>query len=279
MSLIHPHKEFLVESKTLNAKYTDPQKMVRDLIANKAGIYQAKKDTVKDADGIRCFIKETIAPKEENNDILKIGDIIQAVINTTGILDSHEDVHIPGIWNKSVNDQQGKIYHAINHQLSIGTLVGYPSAVKMEVKNMPWSQLGRTYQGNTDALVFNTLITDKTNIDAFKAYRDREPIQHSIRMLYVQLVMCINDPEEKEYYSNWLKYRSMVANGEDADNLGYFFAIPEAKIYKEGSTVLFGSDPETPYMGFNGNNQLETKQEVEYIDLKEALKSESFINM
>ena len=29
-------------------------------------------------------------------------------VNTTNVLDSHGDLHVKGLWNKSVKDQQGK---------------------------------------------------------------------------------------------------------------------------------------------------------------------------
>ena len=50
------------------------------------------------------------------------------------------------------------------------------------------------------------------------------------------------DVEEK---ANWDKYIKQVANKEDAEAAGYFWAVTEAKIV-EGSAVLFGSNPITP---------------------------------
>ena len=36
-------------------------------------------------------------------------------VNTTNILDSHGDLHVKGLWNKSVKDQQGKNYLVTDH--------------------------------------------------------------------------------------------------------------------------------------------------------------------
>ena len=40
----------------------------------------------------------------------------------------------------------------------------------------------------------------------------------------------------------------MIANKEEADRVGYFWAVTEAKIVKEGSMVLFGSNSVTPLL-------------------------------
>ncbi|QES88857.1 hypothetical protein [Rhizosphaericola mali] len=249
---------FLVESKTLNKKYTDKKMLVRDLITNKDEIILLKKAAIKKTDEVGYRIKESSstakADNGDNNPILQLGDTIHSVINTTNIIDSHDDLHLPGIWNKSVAEQNGKTFHLVGHNFDFSQIVGYPKNVSIEVRTLPWASLGKDYDGYTDALIFHTIMSDKTNPDVFKAYRDNDPVQHSIRMKYVNLSLAINDPEEKSYFDRWNTYYPSIANKEVADELGYFWAVSEAQIYKEGSTVLFGSNSETPYQGFTPNN-------------------------
>jgi hypothetical protein len=65
--------------------------------------------------------------------------------------------------------------------------------------------------------------------------------------------------EEKE---NWDKYIGKVANVEQAEEEGYFWAVTEAKIV-EGSAVLFGSNRVTPTLS---NNKTQDEPEEKGLD-------------
>ena len=41
------------------------------------------------------------------------------VVNTTNVLDSHDDLHVKGIWNKTIKDQKGKLNLVVDHDLSV----------------------------------------------------------------------------------------------------------------------------------------------------------------
>jgi hypothetical protein len=227
--------------------------MYSALKSAKAEIVALKKSAIKFSDAVDFFIKSVledtgVAKSTEGAVKLAYGDFIYPVINTTNYLDSHGDVHIPGIWDKSVGVQQGKTYLIINHDLSLGNVIGYPKDVELMLKTLPWSQLGQGYEGETQALIFKTKVTEKSNQAAFMAYRDGEDIQHSIRMQYVKIELAINDSGERytEEKAVWDKYISQIANKGVAIEQGFFWAVTEAKIYKEGSAVLFGSNDATP---------------------------------
>lgn len=66
-------------------------------------------------------------------------------------------------------------------------------------------------------------------------------------MRYVQLFLCIDsdDREYREEKDNWEKYIAEVANRQEADTNGYFWAVTEAKLV-EGSAVPLGSNWATP---------------------------------
>lgn len=240
----------MITCKELNRSFGTKEELIKSLIENKDEVIALKKSALKHSDGVSIFLRDGVAAKAgASTQPLKVGDTIKVAINTIGYLDSHNDVHIAGIWSKSAKEQNGKVYHAINHELSLGNLVAYPKDVAISVETMSWSELGKSYAGFTEVLAFASTITEKTNKDAFLAYRDAEDLQHSVRMEYVMLHLCINDPETKDCFANWTKYYPQVVNSELADERGYFWAVTEAKISKEGSTVLFGSNEVTPLLG------------------------------
>jgi len=233
--------------------FENKELMFAALKASKEEIKALKKSAIKFSDAVDYFVKsileDTGVEKGGGSGAkLTYGDYVYPIINTTNYLDSHGDVHIPGIWDKSVEAQQGKTYLIINHDLSLGNVIGYPKDVEMMLKSLPWSQLGQGYEGETQALIFKTKMTEKANQSAYMAYRDGEDIQHSIRMQYVKIELAIDDASDnyKDEKAVFDKYISQIANKGKAIEQGYFWAVTEAKIYKEGSAVLFGSNDATP---------------------------------
>jgi len=175
---------------------------------------------------------------------------IYPVISTTNYLDSHGDVHIDGCFKKTVQEQQGKIFYAKNHDVKVGTIIAWPEDVEMMVQKLDWSILGKDFKGQSECLIFKI---DKENIDdddAEEIIEHNRPVQNSIRMQYVNFVTCINDkrPEYKTEKANWDKYYPMIANKELADAEGYFWAVLELKIVTEGSMVVKGSNDATPVL-------------------------------
>jgi len=64
-------------------------------------------------------------------------------------------------------------------------------------------------------------------------------------MIYVNLVLCVDDDEYGAEKEAWVKYYPEIVNKKVADKQGHFWAVTEAKII-EGSAVPFGSNPITP---------------------------------
>jgi hypothetical protein len=168
-------------------------------------------------------------------------DYIYPVINTTRYLDMHDDAHFDGIWNKSVKEQNGKIFYVTDHETKIDSIIAWPEDVNVMVKSVPWSFVGKDYQGNTEALIYE-IPKDKL------VHEDKRPVQNSVRMQYVTIKLAMNstakeDITYKEYYD---KRINEIANKDVAEAQGYFFGIEEAKIVTEGSMVIRGSNDATP---------------------------------
>lgn len=170
------------------------------------------------------------------------------VINTTKYMDSHDDVHFDGIWNKSIKEQQGKLFYVADHTVSIDNVIAWPEDVNAMVKSVPWSFIGENFEGNTEALIFEI---DKTKIvhpKALQIINEKRRVQNSVRMQYVKIKMAMNsDAKEDIEYKTYFDSRiNDIANKEKAIEQGYFFGVEEAKIVTEGSMVIFGSNGATP---------------------------------
>lgn len=242
----------MVHCKELNKSFYTSKDMFLALRANKQQLIDAKKATIKTSDAVAFTVRptgETMKGEPGTAKDLTYGDYIYPVINTINWLDSHKDVHIWGIWDKSAKEQSGKTYYLVNHDLAIGCVISYPKEVEVMVKTMSWAQLGYDYAGDTQALIFKARLTEKSNQAAYHAIKAGEALQNSVRMQYVALDLAINSTTEdfKEEKRIWDKYAPYVVNKEELQD-GYFWAITEAKIFKEGSAVLFGSNEATPIM-------------------------------
>lgn len=227
----------------------------------KQDLFKALRDSKDDLIGLKkakSVVKSSpiISFQSSTNKNLDVKDNhVVAVINTTNYLDSHNDVHLKGIWTKSVNEQQNKIYYLVNHDMSIGSVVAYPKDVNVSVKDIAWSDLGFNFKGTTNALMYEVDKSKINHSEASKIIKENIDIQHSVSMQYVKVELCI-DSIEKEYEEeklNYDKYISEVVNAEKVAEQGYFWAVIEAKIYREGSMVLNGSNDATPL--FQGKNE------------------------
>ena len=117
----------------------------------------------------------------------------------------------------------------------------------------------------------------------FDMYRKGWVKQHSVGMRYVQLFMAINESDDKYYreeYEVWEKYYPQVINQKDAEELGYFFAVTEAKVI-EGSAVPLGSNWVTPTQSIIESTKdqpvIITDPTLQF-DFEKALSGVQFIN-
>lgn len=203
------------------------------------------------------------AEKSETIKSLSMDDgYIYPVINTTKYMDSHRDVHIDGLWNKSVKEQQGKIFYIVDHDLKIPSVIAYPKDVEMLIESMTWKELGASYSGNTQALIFKVAKSAIRLPYVTSLIEEKIDVEHSVRMQYVTLFLCINSEEQgyKEEKANFDAYYPYVVNKEEADEVGYFWAVTEGKIYKEGSMVLAGSNDITPLLQKDTEAVLDTSK-------------------
>lgn len=221
------------------------------LVKNEGLIFHAKKSTLKKADeifSVPMYVddKGNLVSKAEMDQITIDPTRIKVavVINTTNWYDSHGDVHIPGLWKKSLSDNKRSGFYLLKtHGREFEDVIAESCAGA--TKNMTWREVGVDLPGTTEALVFNGIVDKDRNEYMFDQYRKGYVKKHSVGMRYIKMVTCINDDDYPVQKENWDKYIEMVANKDEAEADGYFWAILEAQCV-EGSAVLFGSNTVTP---------------------------------
>jgi len=231
-------------------KYSDELKSrFRDLVKNKAKYIALKKAESKACDVVEAVFdtdyavsKMIISSKDDN---MEEGIIKRTIVgNTYGWMDSHKDVHIPGIFTKSINENKN-MFHLHDHEFKINSEVGDP--IKTYEQTVPLKALGIDKRGTATALLMDSAIKREYNSKIFNKYLAGKINQHSVGMIYVKMYLCVNDDEFKEEYANWKNYIPYVINEDDALENGYFWAVTEAKLI-EISCVLAGSNVLTPTM-------------------------------
>jgi hypothetical protein len=216
------------------------------LHANKSALIAQKKSAMKEAEPVSFVVPlytekgEAVKFEAVPEDSTKIK--VQAIINTTKIMDSHGDVHMDGLWQKSINETKDN-YLVQEHNFTFEGIIS--DNVKVYTKNMTWKELGADYPGFTQALVYEAIIDKADSPLMFDKYRAGKVKQHSVGMRYVKIDMAINSPLYPEEKEIWDKYINQVVNRDAAEEQGYFWPVTEAKNV-EGSAVVRGSNTITP---------------------------------
>lgn len=174
---------------------------------------------------------------------------VKVAINTTNLLDSHSDVHMPGLWKKSLKESGKSVLHLQEHINGFAGIIadGMDGEVKAYTEVVTWKDLGFKYEGSTEMLAFESTVKKARNEFMFEQYAKKYVKNHSVGMQYVKMFLCINSEEKyyREEKDNWDTYYPKVANKDAADERGYFWAVTEAKVI-EGSAVPRGSNFATP---------------------------------
>lgn len=234
-----------------------------EVLKNKDVLIAQKKAIIKRADSITQSVsvdatKLATVKAELNDSEMEIGVLkAELIINTTNLIDSHMDCHIPGLWNKSIKEQK-TFFLLQEHEMEFDKIIAdsVNDNLKASTKEFSFQQLGFNFKGNTQALVFSTDIKEKRNEFMYKQYKNGYVLEHSVGMKYQKMYLCA-DSDSAEFVSekeNWNKYYPMVANKEVADKRGYFWAVTEAQ-FVEGSAVVKGSNYVTPVISITENKE------------------------
>lgn len=238
---------------------------IEEVFKNKELILTQKKNAIKHGDVVLNTLKTVNKADQATKEAMTIENdnptVLNAklVINTTNVIDSHMDCHINGLWNKSLNETK-LLYLLQEHEMEFDKVIAdsVKDGLKAYVQNVSFKSLGYNYDGNTEALIFETQIKKDVNEFMFDKYKQGRVYNHSVGMRYMKIYLCINsnEPMYASEKDNWDKYYPMVVNKEVADEKGFFWAVTEAKVI-EGSAVIKGSNECTPVM------EIEIEKEIE----------------
>jgi hypothetical protein len=240
----------------------ETKKELFDFIVKNEGILiDQKKSQLKKADAV-SFVS-TIATSLKTNKSAAVSLLDKSeldallIINTTNIMDSHKDVHIPGLWDKSLKENK-RIKHLQEHKMAFDMVISDGDNLKAYTKSYNWKELGYDAAGRTEALVFESKILKSRNPYMHEQYAKGHVDNHSVGMRYVKLVTCINDEDYGAQFEAWEKYYPQVVNQAEAEKSGYFWAVTEAKCI-EGSAVVNGSNFVTPTQSLKQENKEQSK--------------------
>lgn len=172
-------------------------------------------------------------------DVDSVGRTVSGFFNTYNFYDSDMDVLLLGSAKKTIKERGpaskavAKIKHALNHDLT--TLPG-------KIKVLEEREIG-----GVSGIYFETKMADTTlGNDTLKNYLEGIYDNHSIGFRYGQVEMIERDAKD------WNKYFDMIINQKDVGDI--MFIVKEIELY-EGSTVAFGANKLTPYLGVKSGNK------------------------
>jgi hypothetical protein len=243
----------MIYCRELDTKFESSKEMIKALVKKNDDIISFKKAQIfKSCEkGISICSRPIDIIKfdsEATKADFNTDDFYNIVVNSTYILDSHQDLHLKGIWNKTIKDQQGKNYLIADHDLSLDKVIARKENVKMSIKEIPFSAIGKDYIGDTQALIYTTRKDKIINKTAKEWLDSGDSIEASVRMRYVDLDFAVKSDakEDKKYRENYEKWLPLIANkGDFNEEILYFWGIKQAVNRMESSLVLYGSNNAT----------------------------------
>ena len=241
----------MIYCKELDKSFETKEQMFKELMVNKEFIIKEKTSNILKSceKGLSVVAnQDAIFKALETNKALKLdNDYYYFVVNSSNILDSHRDLHVKGNWDKSVKEQQGKVYLVFDHQLKRNEIIAMKEDITMFTAEIPFSLIGKNYDGDTYALIYKVAKNRIVNKDAKEWLNDGYSLEASVRMQYVKIELAVNtnDTDSVKEKETFDKYIDVIANKNEFKDLDYFWVVKEAKNVQESSLVMFGSNSAT----------------------------------
>ena len=276
-------KSIYIKDKSFSTK----EELFAEIKKNKDLIIDSKKSEIyKSCDKGQSIVSKSLdlLKFSEENKAIKIDEnYYYFAVNSTRILDSHDDLHVDGIWKKSVQEIQGKNYLVEDHELEISKIITRKEHIEIFTAKVPFSLIGKPYDGNTEILVYKVAKDQVKNEKVKEWLESGDSIECSVRMQYVTILLALdsNNPEDATEKKNYDDYFGLIANKNDFEYIPYFFVIKEAKNVKESSLVPFGSNSSTGIVqSKNTTLEIEAEKTEPSIDTPETeIKEEPIIEI
>ena len=238
--------------KELDKTFESKEQLFKALAENETFIHDAKKSQVYKSfeKGLQVVTDQKQIEKAFDSTEKGIkfdSDYYYFVVNSANFLDSHSDVHVDGNWNKSVKDQQGKVYLVFDHSLKRSDIIAMKKDVEMFTTKISWNMLGKDYEGETYSLIYKVKKDKIINKEAKEWLEQGHELEASVRMQYVKIETAFksDDPNYSKQKETYKTYYPQIANKDDFEEIEYFWVVKEAKNVMESSLVLFGSNSAT----------------------------------
>lgn len=250
------------------------KELFEHIVKHEEDIFAQAKMKMKEADGLGHYplaIKGSDVEKSHSVEDLLAKESLQTklAINTTNVIDSHLDMHMPGLWAKSLKESK-RILHLQEHSRKFQDVISKGSNLRAYTETRTWESLGFSMEGKTQVLTFDSNILKSQNQYMFEQYAKGNVDEHSVGMLYVKMVTCIDDDDFPVQQENFEKYIKECANPEVVKAGKLFWAVLEAKAI-EGSAVTLGSNSFTPTIDIKEEIQSFTDEEIKGNAIKEWL--------
>lgn len=246
-----------------NKQFANKEELFKALSENKALLIAQKKLQIKHSDSVAYSFAVN-----EKNEAVKAGEVnvsevnalrVKIVINSCNLFDSHTDVSVEESWNRTVKNAK-RVLLLEAHKAQFDKIIS--DEIELAVEVISWKDLGFPYEGKTQCLVFYATIRKERNPFMFEQYAKGYVKEHSAGLRYIQIELAVNSEAEwnKAEKEVWDKYYPKIANKEDVDEYGFFWAVIEQQI-REGSAVVFGSNFATPTMSVEPVSDTSTKED------------------
>ena len=248
--------------KELTQNFTTKKEAFKALKEAKETIIQAKKSEIlKSIDKLGGVPLRPIKISESIKGLDTSEGMHHIVVNTTNVLDSHDDLHVKGIWNKTIKDQRGKLNLVVDHDLSVNGMVARKEHVKVSVIDTTFKALGYNLEGETQALIYSVHEDNIKHEKALEWLKSGDSIEASVRMQYVDIELALKseDEEDEEQYKAFQDYSKVIANKSDREDLEYFWIVKQAKNVSESSLVVAGSNSYTGVYEPSNDTQKDTQ--------------------
>lgn len=255
--------------------FTDKMDQARFIKSNIEALRSIKKEQYKTDSEIILkagMLSGSFAPEIGNitSDIIEV----KAVINTTNVIDSHMDLHLIDIWNKTVKDNPYS-HHLKQHERVFESVLS--SKARSYNERMNFKDIGVNADMEMIANINHFVLSKSEHPFMFNKYINGEVTQHSIGMMYVDYDIAWYDEDSKKEMDFFNEMKALAINPEVADEAGYLWVHREAK-KREGSAVVFGSNPITPTLYVKNYEPQSSTYKMEPLKSTQSNPINKFIN-
>jgi hypothetical protein len=247
-----------------NKTFESKEQLFKSLIENKDLLIKEKTSQIykscEKGSGLVVNQEQIVKALETNKAFKMDSDYYYFTVNSSNILDSHGDLHVKGNWDKTVKEQQKKVYLVFDHILKRSEIVAMKEDIELLTAEIPFSLIGKDYEGDSYVLIYKVAKNKIANKEAKEWLENGYSFEASVRMQYVKMELAVNskDKDSEKEKAIYDKYIGQIANAKEFSSIDYFWVVQEAKNVSESSLVMFGSNSATGTLQENKEAVIDT---------------------